>query len=137
MARPPNLARLSIDDLHQELRRRQRASGPLRRKREKLLAKLTEIERQIQELGGDLDAPRRGVRGTVRGRRRAVNEVPLPEALHKVLNGKTMGIAEACEAVQKAGFQTHSKNFRVMVNIALTKYPKLFKRVSRGQYTAK
>ncbi|HYE63536.1 MAG TPA: hypothetical protein VD997_16215 [Phycisphaerales bacterium] len=137
MARRPNLANVTAQELEAELRRRLRAAGPLQRKRDRLLAKLAQIEKQIQALGGDFDQPRRGNRGAIPGRRRARNEKPLPGALHEVLKGRTMGIAEIAEAVQRAGFKTHSKNFRVMVNIALTKHPKLFKRVARGQYTSR
>jgi hypothetical protein len=137
MARRSKLANVSARDLQAELQRRRRAAGPLQRKRERLLAKLAQVENQIQALGEQLEPSRSGRRGAIPGRRRVVNEKPLPEALHEVLKGKTMGIAELAEAVQKAGFKTHSKNFRIMVNIALTKYPKLFKRVARGQYTTK
>ncbi|HYE63782.1 MAG TPA: hypothetical protein VD997_17455 [Phycisphaerales bacterium] len=132
-----SLSNFPLSQLEAELQRRRQAAGPLQRKRERLLTKLAQIEKQIQALGGELDEPRRGRGGAIPGRRRARNEKPLPEALHEVLKGKTMGIAEIAEAVQKAGFKTHSKNFRVMVNIALTKHPKLFKRVGRGQYTTK
>jgi hypothetical protein len=40
------------------------------------------------------------------------------------------------DAVQKAGYRTSSSHFRTQVNIALSKSGK-FKRVGRGQYTAK
>ena len=46
-----------------------------------------------------------------------------------------MSIADAGEAVRKAGYNTNSKHFRTMVNIALLNKQK-FKRVERGQYTA-
>ena len=60
----------------------------------------------------------------------------LVDALAKVLKGKTMGVAEAGEAVKRVGYKTNAANFRTMVNIALIKGGK-FKRVDRGQYTAK
>ena len=47
-----------------------------------------------------------------------------------------MSVVEAGEAVKKAGYKTNAANFRTMVNIALIKSGK-FKRMERGQYTAK
>lgn len=69
-------------------------------------------------------------------RRRAVNPIPLPDALKKVLTGKTMSVQGAADAVQADGYKTYSSNFKIMVNMVLTKYPKMFKRVARGRYTA-
>jgi hypothetical protein len=57
-------------------------------------------------------------------------------ALTKVLSGKTMSVVDAAEAVKKAGYRTNSQNFRTQVNIALIKSGG-FKRVGRGEYTAK
>lgn len=48
-----------------------------------------------------------------------------------------MGPGEAAEALKASGFRTYSANFRTIVNIVLVKHPGLFKRVGRGQYTAK
>jgi hypothetical protein len=70
-------------------------------------------------------------------RRRATNDTPLPEALHAAMKGKTMTVSEAAEAVQAAGYKTYSSSFKIMVNMALAKHTKLFKRVGRGQYTTK
>ena len=53
-----------------------------------------------------------------------------------VLSGKTMGVTELSEAVQKAGYRTTSPNFRTIVNQTLIK-DKRFKRVERGLYTVK
>jgi hypothetical protein len=47
-----------------------------------------------------------------------------------------MGVTEAATAVQKAGYTTNAANFRTIVNACLIKHKKLFKKVSRGQYTA-
>ena len=59
----------------------------------------------------------------------------LVEALSATLQGKTMSVTDAAEAVQRAGYQTTSPNFRTMVNAALLNKKK-FKRVQRGQYTS-
>jgi hypothetical protein len=133
MARPASLSKLSTDELHAELRRRQKSLGGLHRKRKLLLSRLAKVESQIEALGDSVGADRRA--GS--GRHRARNEVSLPKALQSVLKGKTMSVGKAAEAVQKAGFKSNSANFRVMVAIAFSKHKDLFKRVGRGQYTAK
>ena len=61
----------------------------------------------------------------------------LVEALTKVLTGKTLSVTEASVAVKKIGYKTKSENFRTIVNQTLIKYPNLYKKVARGQYTAK
>ena len=48
-----------------------------------------------------------------------------------------MTVAEMAEAAKKTGYKSKSKNFRVIVSLTLLKNRKLFKRVARGQYTAK
>jgi len=52
------------------------------------------------------------------------------------VDGKTMGVSEAADAVQRAGYKTSAANFRTIVNQTMLKSPKI-KKVSRGQYTAK
>lgn len=61
----------------------------------------------------------------------------LVDALQKELTGKTMGVSEVAESVQASGYQTTSANFRTIVNQALITNPRIFRKVSRGQYTAK
>ena len=61
----------------------------------------------------------------------------LVDSLAKVLKSKTLSVTEATEAVQKAGYLTTAANFRTIVNQALIRETKVFKKVSRGQYTAK
>ncbi|MDY7108645.1 MAG: hypothetical protein SYC29_08400 [Planctomycetota bacterium] len=65
------------------------------------------------------------------------NTGSLVEALKKLLTGKTMTVTEMADAVQKAGYKTSSPNFRTIVNQTLINNKKDFKRVARGQYTAK
>ena len=133
MSRPANLAKLSVADLQREIQRRQRGGKSLLRKRAKLVAKLEALDAQIAGLG--IAGAGHGV-GVVGGGKRHKNETSLVEALSAALKGKTMGVSEAAEAVQKAGYKTTSANFRTMVNIAMINSGK-FKRVERGQYTAK
>ena len=132
MGRLPSLSRLSYDDLQRELRRRSKSVFKLERKRDQLAVKLDALEQQIRMMGGG------GGGGRVRGGgggSRPRNEMTLTETLSKVLNGKTMRVTDVANAVQKAGYKTNSSNFRTQVNIALSKGP--FKRVGRGEYTAK
>jgi hypothetical protein len=121
------LRNLSIRDLHAEIRRRERAAGGLIRRREKLVQKLAQVDAQIAKQG--IAVPGSG--GT-----RPRNSMNLVESLAKVLKGKTMSVTEAAEAVQAAGYRTSAANFRTIVNQALIKNSKQFKKVERGQYTA-
>ncbi len=122
------LQSMSIRDLHAEIRKRERAGSGLLRKRQKLAEKLAKVEAQIREQG--LNAP--GMTGGVRPK----NDMNLVESLAKVLRGKTMSVTQVAEAVQAAGYQTTAANFRTIVNQALIKNNKTFKKVQRGQYTA-
>jgi hypothetical protein len=127
MARRPRLASMSIADLHAEIRRRQRGSKSLFRRRQTLLTKIAALDAQIAAAGA---SP--GKSGEPRPR----NEMSLMEALRRVLKGKTMSVTDAAEAVQKAGYRTSAANFRTMVNQVLLKKGNGFKKVARGQYTA-
>ena len=69
--------------------------------------------------------------------RRPRNAGSLIESLRKLLTGKTMSVTEMADAVQKAGYKTSSPNFRTIVNQTLINNKKDFKRIARGQYTAK
>lgn|SRR5262245_53627367 len=130
MARRTGLASLSFGQLQAEIRRRSRRAGALERRRDSLLRKLDALNAQIHQMGG-------GGAGRSSGRRRASNKVTLADALHELLRGKTMSVTDAAQAVQQAGYRTNSRTFRVQVNIALVKRKDLFRRVERGQYTAK
>lgn len=70
-------------------------------------------------------------------RKRHRNDTNLVGALQQVLNGKTLGVTEAANAVQKAGYKTTSPNFRTIVNQTLIKHPDVFSKQGRGLYTAK
>lgn len=129
MSRPANLAKLSVADLNRELNRRRKGGQSLLRKRAKLMEKVHELDARLRELG-------MAAGGTSVGGPRPRNESNLVEALAAVLDGKTMSVTEVSEAVQKAGYQTTSPNFRTIVNQALIASGK-FKKISRGQYTAK
>jgi hypothetical protein len=119
------LAKLSMTELHTELRRRERRLPSLQRKRDRLLSKLSTIDEQITALGGAVGSRRK----------RPHNDLKLVDALAKLLKGRTMSVTDAAEAVQKAGYKTTSSTFRTIVNQTLIKSD-AFKKVSRGKYTA-
>lgn len=141
------LASVSLADLQSELARRSKQVDGLRKRRDALLREVSAINAQI----GDEPsmAPRRGpgrpkgsknrrpgvAASVAPGRSRAKNTVTLADALAAVLKDKVMGVAEASDAIRKAGYKSNASSFRIMVNGALTKPP--FKRVSRGKYTVK
>ncbi len=144
----PKLTRISTVDLRRELDRRAASAVTLEVKRVELTNELARIDAEIAALGGQvlsIAAPtgirrsrttkRRGVSSAARTR--AANKVPLHAALHSLLNGKTMGVAEVAEAVQKAGYKTNAGSFRTIVNLTLLKRKDLFRKKGRGQYTAK
>jgi hypothetical protein len=149
--RPSALARLSTSDLRRELERRQAMAADLIRQRDALTAELQELEVAFgptSAINGFLAAARRK-RGRPRGSgaarpamaRAAVgrprNPNSLVEMLRKTLAGNTMSVTEAANAVQRAGYKTKSGNFRVIVNQALLSNSKLFRKVARGEYTAR
>lgn len=123
MGRTSNLASLSVSAIRREIERRQARGNELARQRDRLLRQVAAINAKIASHGGG--------RST-----RVANTVTLPDALAAALKGKSMAIADAAAAVQKAGYKTNSSNFRVGVTIALGD-KKRFKRVERGVYTAK
>jgi len=120
---------MSIAELQAELQRREKGIRKLEKKRERLLEELAGIDVELASVGA-LSAS-----GGVR--RRPRNDMNLVDSLAKVLKSKTLSVTEATEAVQKAGYLTTAANFRTIVNQALIRETKVFKKVSRGQYTAK
>lgn len=140
--RPTLLASTPTADLRRELERRKAMMQELIRQRDALNAELEELQGAF---GGSPSAPAR--RGPGRPRKNpasavevkpyGANKSNLATALRNVLNGKTLSVSELTDAVQKAGYKTKSENFRTIVNQALIANPSLFKKVARGQYTAR
>lgn len=137
-----SLRNASAGELHAELQRRSRDLKTLESRRAALMEKIDAIDSEIAAINGALGvAPPRARRATGRatsggGRRRPRNENSLEVALASTLKGKTMGVSEVADAVQKAGYKTTSPNFRTIVNQTLIKSD-LIKKTGRGQYTAK
>lgn len=131
-SRTGSLANLSTADLAREMQRRQGALSRLESKRDRLLEQAAALDAEILALGGAMG----GLTASGGIRKRPRNDANLIESMAAVLKGQTMSVTEVAEAVQGAGYRTTSPNFRTIVNQQLIKSPK-FKRVSRGQYTAK
>ena len=138
--RPSGISRLSTSQLLTEIKWR----------REALSDQLEAINSEMAALGADIEqsAPlvRRGPgrpKGSTAAAGRATrrghngNGKGLPALLHSLLQGKTMSVQEMAGAAKKAGHKSKSKNFRAIVSLALLNHRPMFKRVSRGQYTAK
>lgn len=123
------IEQLSTEALQTEIARRERHGQKLLRRRERLAEQLHLLDQEIISHKAVLARS-----GKLRVRPR--NKTTLPDALAAVLRNKTMSVADAVVAVQKAGYQSNAKNFRTVVSIALIKSGQ-FKRVSRGMYTAK
>lgn len=145
------LARASFRDLQAELDRRQSEVAGLQQRRDELMEELHDIESTLAEYG-EIDARSRVGRrrgpgrppGSGRKRTRQAgsrgrgrNKMNLVEALSNTLKGKTMSVTEVSDAVQRNGYRTKSANFRTIVNQALLANPGVFKKIARGQYTAK
>ncbi|MCL4211189.1 MAG: hypothetical protein HRU76_06530 [Phycisphaeraceae bacterium] len=134
--------------LQAELKRRASSVSMLQKHRDALAAQLASVEAELSVLTGDSFAAapaaaaprRRGGRrkgGGGRGGRR--REGSLAMTLHKILQGKSMSVTEAVEAIKAAGYASDSPNLRVMANQQLIskKNSDLFRRVKRGVYTAR
>lgn len=135
-----SLKTLPMAAIQKELSRRARKVGAIQRRRDRAAAKVAKLDAQIAEMGGGISrvGGRKG-RGSGTGmgaRTRSTNSEGLANMLAKVLSGNTLGVTEAAEAVQKAGYSTNAANFRTIVNACLLKHKNLFKKVSRGKYTA-
>lgn len=142
------LANIPTTKLRAELDRRSQELGRLEQQRDRLIAELHSIDSTLADFG--IAMPNGFSMGRKRGpgrppgrpamlgtRRRPRNATNLVDALAQTLKGKTMGVSEVSDAVQKNGYQTTSPNFRTIVNQALISNPKVFKKIARGQYTAK
>jgi hypothetical protein len=128
------LAKVSVEDLKKEIRRRH---GILA----KLMAARDALDRRIAELEGlGLAKPKAVARkkaGRKKATRRAVKPAragSLSSTLAQVLKAKgKCAVAEAAEAALAAGYKSKSKDFANIVSMALSK-DKRFRRVRRGVY---
>jgi hypothetical protein len=135
-SRQGDLSGVSTSALAREIKRREKQLDKLGARRDALLAQVVELETEMATLADLLGVASPAGRTAGGGRKRAKNDHNLADSLVGVLNGVTMGVTEAAEAVQKAGYKTTAANFRTIVNQTLIR-DKRIKKVSRGQYTAK
>ncbi len=131
------LGRFSLAELRAGLALRERRLERLRAKSEQLRERVARLEEEIAAAKGKRAAVRTPGARRTRGSGRPRNKTNLANALRKLLTTKTKSVSEAAAAVLKAGYKTKSANFRLIVNQALLANRKLFKKVARGQYTAK
>lgn len=110
------------------LRDRKSQLSTLQKQRQKLQQQLDGVDRQIASLGG----------ARMRNGGRARNAQSLVATLETVLrdSGKPMKVGDIVNAVQKAGYQSSSANFRGIVNQTLIK-EKQFNSAARGLYQLK
>lgn len=154
VGRPSHLASASTIELKRELERRQGMVQELARQRDALIAEVQELESIFGSSAGSGISNGRRTRwtsgrarrgrpalnqtGPRRGRRgRGPNAKSLVSTLQSTLAGTTMAVSDITEAVRKAGYHSKSANFRNIVNQALLTNPDVFKKVARGQYTAR
>ncbi|MCI0675916.1 MAG: hypothetical protein L0Y42_09110 [Phycisphaerales bacterium] len=144
--RPTLLSSVSIVELKRELDRRQGRLIELKQQHEALTTELRELE-EVFGISAEAANGRWGKR-TWRGRARVArgsgrragrgrNANSLVSTLQSTLAGSTMSVSDAAEKVRKDGYHTKSANFRTIVNQALLSHPDVFKKVARGQYTAR
>lgn len=126
-----SLATIPAAELEAELRRRASSVKKLVRRHQTLIARAGALQTEIEAMGGSIrTAP------AARAGKRARNAISLVEALTKALDGHSLTIEQAMEAVRKAGYQSNSTSFRQIVSQTLVSRPQ-FKRVARGVYTLK
>jgi hypothetical protein len=128
------LAKVSVEDLKREIRRRQRKLATLIAARDALNCRIAELE----ALGGTKPAAvarkKAGRRKAARRAMRPARAGSLSSTLAKALKAKgKVTVAEAAEAALAAGYKSKSKDFANIVSMALSK-DKRFRRVRRGVY---
>ena len=114
-----SVSQLSLQELHQELRRR---VTNLQKQREELVEKIESIDRELEAIGAIKGSAIRGgaADGRIDGRqRRAKNKAPLAQVLVEVLKQGPPTRKEAAEAAIAAGYLSESKNFSNSVGVVL------------------
>jgi hypothetical protein len=132
--RRPRLASMPLSDLVAEVERRREQLVGLRHELE---AELDAVDQELAALGATQRPSRRAAASPRGGRRRSGRGGSLVDTLEHLLAGTTMTIQEAVDAVQRAGYRSKSPNFRNIVNQALLANKDRFRKVARGQYTAR
>ncbi len=137
----------TIQEVRKELQAKEGAVSKLSAQRNKLVAELAKIDREISVLGGATETGKSRKRVAKPARRKkAAKKVskprkgrkgkPLVDYIGDVLAKRSNGmrVKEMVGAVKKAGYKTQSKDFYGIVATAL-RDDKRFKRLGRGVYT--
>ena len=140
------LRHVPLADLEAELARRRSDLQKLEAERDRLLARLAGVERQIAAVGGETTAPaatgpegrkkkKRTAKKAPNGRRRRRGDQPsLPDMLAQIMSPtEPRRVVELAEEVRRRGYRTKSSDFAGVVSAALSGNPR-FKKVARGQY---
>lgn len=127
----------SVSAMKKDLMKRERAASSLRQKRERVAQQLRSIDRELEAMGlPPGGSVKLGFTKAGAPRKRPVNKGTLVDALRRTLKGRTMSVTDLTSAVQRGGYKTTAANFRTIVNQTLIRLPRVFKKVSRGKYTA-
>jgi len=128
----PDLSGATLDALVAELGRRERQVAKLLREKERLRARLAEIDREVAALSpAPADSGPAPVAVTYR---KPIADLTVAEALARVFEiGEEFSPSLAAERLLDAGFQSRASNFRQIVSQTLTR-ERRFKRLSRGVY---
>ncbi|NNE43380.1 MAG: hypothetical protein HKN12_04160 [Gemmatimonadetes bacterium] len=116
-----SVSQLTLNELQAELGRRVQN---LQKQREELLAKLDEVDRELENVGLVVAAPgtdRSNGNGRAPRRRKPQNDRPLREYLIEILGDGPRTLKDVSEAVLEAGYQTTSQKFSNNVNVVLHK----------------
>ena len=141
-----SIATMSTADLQAELARRQSQAGKLQAKRDKLLADLAALDKELAVFGvtgGPMPTGKRGPgrpkgsgKRTGKGSRGPMpkNDITLPDAIAAAMEVRAVvSPKEAAAMVLANGYKSNAANFGMLVSNALAKDPR-FKRLGRGQY---
>lgn len=131
MLRSSRTSGLSLAQLEKLMRERRAEITRLCRIRDRLQAKLDDVQAKLREVSGGTIA---GVTGAMRAR----NHSSLQEMIHRVL-GKAespLSVGDIMDRVSEAGYRSTSGNFRGIVNQTLIK-DKRFAKAGRGLYQIK
>lgn len=137
MPRRVKLAKLSVEDLKQEISRRQKALPKLIAKRDCLNCQIAELEGLGAVKPIAAKRPKEAGKRAGRKDKGVARTGSLATALIEALKANPkLTVAQAAEAVKLAGYKSKSKNFATIVGMTLGKSSQ-FKRVGRGVYKLK
>ena len=132
----PDLSAASLDELQAEWDRRQRTVAKLLREKDRLRARLVEIDREVAQLSPTPGAPSEAVAPppVAVTYRKPLSDLTVAEAVARVFEiGEEFSPSDATERLLDGGFQTRASNFRQIVSQTLSREMR-FKRVSHGRY---